>query len=99
MTTGHNCPGGCARQVNQAKFACLPCWRRLPVDLRRPITQLYNRDLLGHLQAMSDARRWYRENPPGAGPSAKRLKSLGASGGGFGDAGAAIVADWGETRV
>ncbi len=50
MTTSHNCPGGCARHVIQAKFACPPCWRRLPVDLRRPITQLYNRDLLGHLQ-------------------------------------------------
>ena len=61
MTTAHDCPGGCGQQVSRTKFACLICWRRLPADLRRPITRLHNRDLLGHIQAMSDARRWYRE--------------------------------------
>lgn len=62
--TTHRCPGGgCQSHVPRHRFACPACWRRLPKDLRDPITGTYLIDPGAHLAAMADARRWYRENP------------------------------------
>lgn len=60
--TTHTCPGGCARRVARSRFACPPCWARLPLDLKRGITGNYGRDVDAHLAAMLDAQRWYRES-------------------------------------
>jgi len=67
--TTHACPGQCGRQVFTHQFACRADWFRLPLDLRRAITDNYRRDRAAHLEAMSDAIEWYRANPremPGA---------------------------------
>jgi len=60
----HDCPGGCGRQVKHSLFACRDCWRRLPADLRRPITGNYGRDAAAHFEAMRDAHRWYEGAAP-----------------------------------
>jgi len=33
----HLCPGGCGRTVANRLYACGPCWRALPADLKRAI--------------------------------------------------------------
>jgi hypothetical protein len=56
----HKCPGGCRRDVANYKFACLTCWRRLPVELGRPISASWRVDPVAHAVAMTAAREWYR---------------------------------------
>jgi hypothetical protein len=61
----HDCPHPtCGRQVPLTQFACRNHWYRIPKDMRDAIWAGYRSgDTLGHMQAMSDARRWLRENP------------------------------------
>lgn len=68
MPAVHDCPGGCGRTgIAQRLFACAPCWRRLPIELREAITDAYSRrkaeGALPHIRAMSVAFRWYRGHP------------------------------------
>ncbi len=60
--TTHACPGGCTSRVPRNRFACVPCWRQLPRDLKLGITGNYGKDADAHFSAMQDAKRWYREN-------------------------------------
>lgn len=62
--SGHECPGRCGAQVPDRLFACKDDWYRLPRDLRQPILDTAGQSLLepGRLNAVRDARRWYREN-------------------------------------
>lgn len=64
---GHRCPG-CGERIPFTRFACLVDWRRLPLDLRRPVSATARRTLLDpeRRAIVQDARRWYRENPRGA---------------------------------
>lgn len=62
-TLTHPCPAGCGAVVLNHRFACRPCWYRLPRDLREPITATYRVDPDAHHHAMSDAVRWYADNP------------------------------------
>jgi hypothetical protein len=60
----HDCPGGCGRPVPYQRFACGPCWYRLPVALRRAITSGWAHradDPAVHRRAMTDATEWYRD--------------------------------------
>jgi hypothetical protein len=60
----HSCPGNCGRSVSRARFACLPCWERLPTELRAEISDAYRAQPLGtrHRAAMRAATEWYRSN-------------------------------------
>lgn len=55
----HRCPGQCGRKVPNHLFACRPCWYRLPLSLRQPITDNYRRDAIAHAEAMAEAQLWY----------------------------------------
>lgn len=60
----HTCPGGCGRDVANARYACLPCWSRLPVELRSAIIDTSH---LGTLEsrrreALTSAGAWLREH-------------------------------------
>lgn len=59
----HACPGKCGHQVLNQEFACRDDWFRLPLDLRRGITNGYRSNPGAHLAAMADAMNWYRANP------------------------------------
>lgn len=63
----HTCPGGCGRDVANARYACLPCWARLPVELRAAIIDTSH---LGTLEArrreaLVAAGSWLREHRAG----------------------------------
>lgn len=67
-TRTHSCPGRCGRQVAAPRFACLPCWSRLPVRLRQDISTSYRNKNGGalsaaHRGAMAAAQVWYLDNP------------------------------------
>lgn len=57
----HDCPGHCGRRVARPRFACVPCWYRLPIELRRAITHGWRKGALSgeHRAAMFNARDWY----------------------------------------
>lgn len=55
----HRCPGGCGADVRRHLLACRDCWARLPDELRQAV----NRRGPGHVEALSDALTWYRDNP------------------------------------
>lgn len=60
----HHCPGLCGRDVHNARYACVPCWLRLPAELRAGIIDTSH---LGTLEmrrreALGVAGRWYRDN-------------------------------------
>lgn len=60
----HRCYGLCGAVVPNRLFACASCWRALPRDLREPVQATAGQSMLtcpGRLQAIQDARRWYRE--------------------------------------
>lgn len=60
----HECPGGCGQQVANAMFACKADWFRLPHALRSAVWAAWNDgDGAAHAHAMSNATRWYSENP------------------------------------
>lgn len=60
----HRCPGGCGQQVAQHLYACKQDWFRLPKEIRNEIWRTYRRNDAGeHLAAMSEAARWYDNNP------------------------------------
>jgi len=64
MSAGHACPGGCGTAVPYVKLACLQCWSRLPKPLRDEVNAVWrqrNSHLSRHLQAVSAALRWYRD--------------------------------------
>lgn len=61
--SSHRCPG-CARQVENSRFACPACWGRLPRELREPITDNYLVNPGAHLEAMTAACNWYQANRP-----------------------------------
>lgn len=65
------CPSCRAVEVPRHRFACRPCWFRLPADLRREITANYRRNPAVHLQAIRDGLRWYRDNPMVTPPAAE----------------------------
>ena len=62
MTT-HSCPGCGRAGIPVNLLACRPCWFRLPIDLRRPVTATFRRDNTAHLDAVIAALDWYADNP------------------------------------
>ena len=61
----HRCPGLCGRTVANARYACLHCWGRLPIELRAMIIDTSH---LGTLEArrreaLGASGEWYREHP------------------------------------
>lgn len=67
----HACPGGCGRLVAFGRYACRPCWDRLPKPLRVAIVTAWSRRNMGdltaaataHRSAMHEAKRWFVANP------------------------------------
>ena len=57
----HACPRpGCIARVPFGAFACLRCWRTLPVDIRNGITYARDREAWdAHTAAMRAARDWW----------------------------------------
>ncbi len=51
----HPCPGLCGEPVDNRKFACPPCTRRLPADLLQAITARPSR------QAFDAAIGWFQD--------------------------------------
>lgn len=66
-TRPHPCPGGCGRtSIAHHSLACRYCWARLPAEYRQLINATYQcRNLFprDHHQAVTDAIRWYADNP------------------------------------
>lgn len=62
----HSCPGYCGRDVANARYACLPCWDRLPSRLRVAIAQTAGLGLLvpARRHALVSAAEWYKANRP-----------------------------------
>jgi hypothetical protein len=62
----HLCPGRCGKQVPNRHLACPPCWARLPRALQEDVTRAYGRrrqdGAWPHIQAVSKAYAWYRNN-------------------------------------
>jgi hypothetical protein len=58
----HDCPGGCGARVPRWKFACKPCWFRLPREIREKISAQYRRDAAAHRAAMREAMVWYQDH-------------------------------------
>ena len=61
----HQCPGKCGREVASARYACVPCWSRLPQSHRVAIIDTSH---LGTLEArrrdaLVAAGAWFRDNP------------------------------------
>lgn len=63
MPTTHECPGGCGSRVPRHRFACPPCWFRLPVPHRRAIERHHRRHTQSHSLAMHAAVNWFKEHP------------------------------------
>lgn len=62
MSTTHECPCGCSRNIAYDRYSCRSSWLRLPIELRQGITR--NRPgTFDHRRAMLDAGRWLRGNP------------------------------------
>ncbi|GJF04996.1 hypothetical protein [Pseudonocardia sp. D17] len=59
----HTCPGGCGRQVPDRYYACGPDWERLPKEFRDAITG-NERGTVEHVDAMLNARLWFRGEDP-----------------------------------
>jgi hypothetical protein len=58
----HGCPGLCGRRIPRHRFACKPCWSRLPQDLREGIVGNGDHDGMAHRSAKSDATLWYLDH-------------------------------------
>lgn len=70
MPVLRDCPGGCGERVGYAKYACRPCWLRLPRAHREAILAAYRTrqqagGLAAHGEAMRAARDWFTANPRG----------------------------------
>lgn len=63
----HDCRGGYCRrggtQIGPRHVACRTCWWRLPIEIRKAITDNYHRDMLQHRAALQAAIAWYKANP------------------------------------
>lgn len=60
----HACPGGCGREVELHRYACVHCWVRLPAVLRSRIRESYlRRDWDTHTEATAAADEWLRTHP------------------------------------
>jgi len=72
----HDCPARCGRQVDFGMYACRMDWFRLPPALRNAIWAGFRSgDAAAHASAMSDAQRWFDENPrPGPVPKTVVVK-------------------------
>jgi hypothetical protein len=55
----HPCPGGCRARVPYHRYACRPCWRRLPHRLRQAIVTTWRTDPPAHRRAIAEAAGWY----------------------------------------
>lgn len=63
-TTTHACPGGCGTQVDRTRYACRPCWFRVPKDMRQAIYAAWHAsDHSAHRAAMADAKVWLDAHP------------------------------------
>lgn len=63
----HNCPACRTPGVPDSRLACVPCWYRLPADLRGRVWNAYdsrNTHPRNHALAVRAAITWYRENSP-----------------------------------
>lgn len=64
MSPMHTCPGGCKKRVPNSRFACGPCWDRLPRELQTPIRRTAKMSLLSDERsaAVSAAIDFYYED-------------------------------------
>lgn len=72
--TTHACPGCGAPGLSRERFACRPCWARLPWEHRDRVMATWrartrpgadSSHLLAHHHAMRDAEDWYARHPAG----------------------------------
>jgi hypothetical protein len=68
------CPGGCGTQVARRRFACKPCWYRLPESYRDAIKRNHHRNTEARFVAVHNATGWYMEHPLSTGDSGNIMK-------------------------
>jgi hypothetical protein len=71
MNRTHECPGGCGARVERHRYACRPCWYRLPAPHRDAIRR-NRRHNEGHALALHAASIWFAEHPLSTSDSTQR---------------------------
>lgn len=61
----HECPGRCGRIVADARYACVPCWTRLPQTHRNAVMSTVDLGTADprRRKALTDAGAWFKANP------------------------------------